>query len=89
MLIRVQTIDIREKNGGVVVSTRKPSSKIHVIHKSQHSFSIRPRSSPRRVSGIVARNASKDYRPDLRKVRAPVPPSSAVRRLALPASHSR
>ncbi|KZV89583.1 hypothetical protein EXIGLDRAFT_838426 [Exidia glandulosa HHB12029] len=60
------TIAIREKDSSVVITTRKPSA-IHTVKKSQHSSTIRPRSGSRRVSGIVSRYASKDYRPDLRK----------------------
>ncbi|KZV86208.1 ribosomal protein L28e [Exidia glandulosa HHB12029] len=66
-LTNAETIDIREKDSSVVITTRKPSAKIHTVKKSQHSSTIRPRSGSRRVSGIVSRYASKDYRPDLRK----------------------
>ncbi|KZV89584.1 hypothetical protein EXIGLDRAFT_771638 [Exidia glandulosa HHB12029] len=66
-VLPVQTIDVREKDSSVAITTRKPSAKIHTVKKSQHSATIRPRSGSRPVSGIVSRYASKDYRPDLRK----------------------
>ncbi|KZS93356.1 ribosomal protein L28e [Sistotremastrum niveocremeum HHB9708] len=54
-------------NGGISITTRKLSSGIRSVRKSQHQQSIRPRSGPRRAHGVAVGQAKRGYRPDLRK----------------------
>jgi len=67
-LANAKTIHInQEKNGGLKVSTRKPSSHQHQHATGKHNATIRQGSGGRRSYGIIAGQTRRNYRPDLRK----------------------
>lgn len=73
----VQTIDVRETESAVQLTTRKKGASPTAVHSAFVTSAIRPRSGPRRAAGVTATLAKRGYRPDLRKVS--IPPSLPFR----------
>ncbi|KZO94079.1 ribosomal protein L28e [Calocera viscosa TUFC12733] len=62
-----KTIDISEKNGQIVLTTREADAPVHANKKATKAQRIRNRSGGRRVAGVVSKKISSGYRPDLRE----------------------
>jgi len=65
-LANAKTIDVREKDRAIVITTRKKDASVHAVKGARATTTVRAYSGPRRALGIAAKISKRGYRADLR-----------------------